>query len=62
MKDDYKPYFADPVTDWVDWFAWKPVWTANRGVVWFRFVKRRRVQLHDYLSVPVEQWWQYKSK
>lgn len=58
-RDRYPLRFAYPVSKWVRWFAWRAVFTSDHGVIWMRFVYRRRMQLKDYLSAPVESWWQY---
>ncbi len=57
-RDFYRPRFGEPITKWVKWFAWRPVETIDRGYVWFRFVQRRRIQSHEYLTYQTR-WWQY---
>jgi hypothetical protein len=59
VKENYKPTFGEPISVWVRWFAWKPVRTVDHGYLWLRFVYRRCIQKHDYLSGPMEWWWQY---
>lgn len=40
------------------WFAWRPVWTRDRGWVWLRPVWRRHVP--PLLGVPGACWtWQH---
>lgn len=56
--DPYAPMFADPVGPWHRWFAWRPVSTIDRGLVWLRFVWCRRVQSHAYLDGPTWRGWQ----
>lgn len=58
-KDKYIPMFGDPVTKWVRWFAWRPIVTEDRGVVWLGFVYKRRIQLKSHLNSPLDRWWQY---
>ncbi len=60
----YEPRFGYPICAWFKWFAWYPVETIDRGVVWLRFVWKRRIQLHDYIyhPYPDTQWWQYAMK
>lgn len=59
MRDRYKPTFGEPITDWVQWFAWKPVDTVDGGWAWLKHVHRRRIQLHEYLDGGSRQWWQH---
>lgn len=59
MKDYLRPLFADPITPWHRWFAWRPVETSDRGWVWLRFVYRRRCQVKLHLDYHGgEVWWQ----
>lgn len=54
------PMFGSPIGPWHDWFAWKPVRTYDERLVWFRWVRRRNIQLHSYLpSRGPDRWWQY---
>lgn len=40
------------------WFAWRPVWTRERGRVWLRYVWRRHVP--PLLGVPGSCWtWEH---
>ena len=40
------------------WFAWRPVWTRERGWVWLRFVLRRHVP--PLLGTPGAVWtWEH---
>lgn len=43
---------------WFSWFAWRPVWTPDRGYVWLRMVWKRHVPPKD---VPGACWtWEYR--
>lgn len=54
-----KPRFAEPITDFMKWFAWRPVNTWDYGWVWLRPVYKRRCQPHEYLHNAGGWWWQY---
>lgn len=42
------------------WFAWRPVWTPERGWVWLRHVWRRHVP--PVLGVPGAVWiWEHRT-
>lgn len=53
------PMFGNPVGPWRRLFAWWPVRLFDGTWVWLRFVSRRRIQLHQYLSGGSDHWWQY---
>lgn len=46
------------VTEWQDWFAWKPVDTWD-GKKWLRWVKRRRISTQEYLWHRSVYHWEY---
>lgn len=54
-----RPMFGDPIGPWHPWFAWLPVRSYDHRLAWMRFVSRRRIQLHHYLTGGPDQWWQY---
>lgn len=56
---DYRPLFYVPTTPWVQSFAWLPVDTTDRGLVWLRRVYKRRIQKKLTLPGPPDQAWQY---
>ena len=31
-----RPMFGDPIGEWHQWFAWRPVFTYDRRLVWLR--------------------------
>lgn len=41
------------------WFAWRPVWTLDRGWVWMRRVWRRHVLPMD-LPIPTYWTWEHR--
>lgn len=54
------PLFGFPVGPWRRLFAWWPVRLFDGTLVWLRFVRRRRIQPHNYLYDGVNAaWWQY---
>ncbi|ASR80621.1 hypothetical protein SEA_JORDAN_68 [Arthrobacter phage Jordan] len=55
----FEPAFGRPITGWWKTFAWKPLWTVDRGWVWLRVVRRRRIAKHDYLDGGPDFWDQY---
>jgi hypothetical protein len=57
--DKLAPAFGSPVTGWWRRFAWVPVWTVDRGYVWFRPVWCRRIAKHHYLDGGPDFWFQY---
>lgn len=56
---DYIPMFGVPIGDWFRVFAWKPLYTADRGKVWLRFVWRRRIAKLNHLPGGADFWFQY---
>lgn len=44
-------------TPWHQWFAWRPVFTDDRGWVWLRRVWRRHVPPMDFLIPNVNAPW-----
>lgn len=54
----WEPMFGRAHGDWYRWFAWRPVRTLDRGLVWLRPVWRRRVYKHSYLPGPSTSWYQ----
>jgi hypothetical protein len=41
------------------WFAWRPVWTVDRGWTWLRYVWRKHVP--PVLGVPGAVWtWEHR--
>jgi len=61
MPVDPRPLFGEPVGPWHDWFAWKPVHTYDQRLVWLRWVKRRCIQKHSYLTGGADFWFQYDA-
>jgi len=57
-----KPYFGEPVTDWLPWFAWRPIRTWDGRYRWLCWVERRRIIGHDFLSPPIGDWWQMRAR
>jgi hypothetical protein len=53
------PCFGAPVGPWHRWFAWRPVRTFDMRLVWLRWVGRRCIQKHDYITGGGDFWWQY---
>lgn len=56
-----RPMFGDPIGEWHQWFAWRPVFTYDRRLVWLRRVLRRCIQKHLWLRGGPEFWWQYAA-
>ena len=56
---DPKMMFTSPVGPWHDHFAWLPVRTYDRRLVWLRWVRRRAMQKHQYLTGGPDFSWQY---
>ena len=48
--DDYLMTFSNPVTKWSRWFAWRPVGTVDKGMVWLIPVWRRRAMVKMMLT------------
>ena len=42
------------------WFAWRPVWTYDRGWVWLRPVWRRHEPPRDIPGVPTCWTWSHR--
>jgi hypothetical protein len=59
MSDALAPAFGRPITPWWRIFAWRPIWTADRGWVWLRVVHRRRIAKHPYLDGGADLWFQH---
>lgn len=59
MSDRYTPMFGRPIAGWHRWFAWRPVWSVDRGYVWLRVLNRRRIHKHQYLDGGADFWFQY---
>jgi hypothetical protein len=59
MTDRYALAFGTPVTGWSHWFAWHPVYTADRGWRWFESINRRRIRKHDHVLGGSEEWYQH---
>lgn len=53
------PMFGMPIGPWHRWFAWRPVSTVDRGLVWLRVVNRRRYQTKHYLPGPTFTWFHH---
>ena len=59
----YEPKFSFVVADWHRWFAWKPVYTVDRGMRWLIFVWKRPCQVRDHIYKDGGNiWWQYVVK
>jgi hypothetical protein len=54
----WEPMFGRAHGDWYRWFAWRPVQTLDRGLVWLRPVWRRRVYKKEYLPGPAYSYFQ----
>ena len=59
MADAFMPAFGKPVTAWWRLFAWRPIWTVDRGWVWLRIVSRRRIVKNAGLPGGKDLWFQY---
>jgi len=60
---DLKGLNSDPISDWINWFAWYPVKTWEGEWLWLRVIERRRMRLHSYLRPDAPfYWWQYARK
>jgi len=59
MGDAAQPRFGNPVGPWHWWFAWRPIKTYDRRTVWLRWVLRRCIQKHEYLTGGDDFWWQF---
>lgn len=59
--NDLKPRFAEPVSNWYRYFAWKPVATWDRGYRWLTVVWKRKCQPHDYLQGSQSWFFQYRA-
>ena len=44
-------------TPWHEWFAWRPVFTDDRGWVWLRRIWRRHVPPRDVLLPGMSVGW-----
>jgi hypothetical protein len=62
MSDNFLPRFGRPITKWWNWFAWRPVNTVDRGWVWLRVVKRRRIAKLPFLDGGADLWFQHVVK
>lgn len=52
------------VTQWAEWFAWRPVKTYDDRWVWLRKVKRARIRgwvTEDSVWQHVGYWWVYHA-
>lgn len=58
-EPDPKMAFCFPIGPWHDWFAWHPVRTYDRRLVWFRWCRRRAMQTNLHLHGPLHFWWQH---
>ena len=58
-KNSHRYRFASPVGDWHLWFAWFPIKTWDKRIVWLRRVERRLLVKHSYLSGPSSEWFEY---
>lgn len=56
-RDRFKPAYGEPITDWWQWFAWRPTDTVDRGLVWLRPVWRRRIAIYPYLWTSGPEFW-----
>lgn len=61
MSDSFQPMFGNPIADWHWKFTWLPINTLDRGWIWLKFIKRRRIAKHKYLDGGSDFWWQYKA-
>ena len=58
--NNYKPQFGFPVCDWFEYFAWRPVYTEDRGWRWLKTVYKRRIaKNHDLPCGGPDFWFQY---
>ena len=53
--------FADRCSDWVAWFAWRPVRTFDKRWVWLRKVQRAVFATKPYLDGPHFEFTIFKS-
>ncbi len=49
MKDDMKPRFGNPISEWYRYFCWRPISTNDRGWRWLSLVWKRKCQPYDFL-------------
>ena len=61
MTDDSTPMFGRPTGPWIRTFAWRPVFTFDRGTVWLRPVWKRHIYKHRWLEGGPDWWWQYRA-
>lgn len=53
------PMFGDFIGSWHTWFAWYPIMTYDGRFVWLKYVWRRGVYRHQYLSGGSDFWFWY---
>lgn len=56
------PFFGDVIGQWHDHYAWLPIRTYDQRLVWLRWVRRRCVHKHQYLSGGADFWWQFHAE
>jgi hypothetical protein len=54
-----EPRFGSPIGPWHKWWAWRPVHSYDRRLIWLRPCWRRCIQKHNYLDGGGEFWFQY---
>jgi hypothetical protein len=59
VMTDPLPRFGAPCGNWHRWFAWWPVKSFDQRTAWLRFVSRRCIQKHDFLTGGADFWFQY---
>lgn len=52
---------GEAVGPWRRWFAWRPVWTSDRGRKWFRYVYCRPVIDNPRQPLSSKCWFQYSA-
>lgn len=59
---DPHPMFGSPVSPWIEYWAWLPVFTWDSRWRWLCLVERRLIVKHSYLDGGSDSWWQYRVR
>jgi hypothetical protein len=59
MTDRYELAFGAPASGWYPWFAWHPVFTADRGWRWLMIVNRRSIRKRESVVGGADRWFQH---
>ena len=60
-EPDPKMMFVDPVGPWGWWFAWFPVRTYDKRLVWLRWVRRRPMRFKSKMFNYSDYSWQHHA-